>query len=444
MFLNSIYSCIILYCNFMTQISGDSLPFPTSTITHHSFEKTTLPEAFDVASEIMRDCILRNLYLEIYNKKTKLKDPDYDYHLPEIQASGTIDIPLVTSAQEIQGLMIFGDRMGSISLYDISRKMVLSKKEVSPGHRITSLTAETLHSGEVSITTVAVVARGDPIVYVYRYRSNDGKLHLSHVIQVSNVEPQEGKSVGDFPLEVKLSKYGLILAVILHNGSIHLYMIPEVKTVVNLPSEVDKLGRSAPTVVAVSVVLDEPPLKINKYDQIIAPICIEKRRTYQDVVSSLMKPVIETPLESVKEEKKVPPPAKGKDDKKDTKNVPILEEKKEEKKPSNVETNQETLYPATFIEEGKDYTPSLLSPKFRPSLYFLTEVICIPGSKQFFQPKSAFVTTKVVVVWTNTTKYCVYSLQSCFPHNTPALLYKALYSSERTQQKDAICLSLVE
>ena len=84
------------------------------------------------------------------------------------------------------------------------------------------------------VTTVAVVAKGDPVVRVYRYRAGEEKLGLCVELEVGKKgegQVKEGDDVSDFPCEVKLSKYGLVAAVALYNGNVLVYGIPEVKSV---------------------------------------------------------------------------------------------------------------------------------------------------------------------------------------------------------------------
>lgn len=40
------------------------------------------------------------------------------------------------------------------------------------GRKITQLAAESIVVGDVVVCTIAVIAKGDPNVYVYRYKSN--------------------------------------------------------------------------------------------------------------------------------------------------------------------------------------------------------------------------------------------------------------------------------
>ena len=47
--------------------------------------------------------------------------------MKELQSSGTIEIPLVTVGVDSERLMVFGDRMGGVYLYDINKKMILCK-----------------------------------------------------------------------------------------------------------------------------------------------------------------------------------------------------------------------------------------------------------------------------------------------------------------------------
>lgn len=91
------------------------------------------------------------------------------------------------------------------------------------------LACSTYLDGEVAITSIAVVLRGHPTVYVLRYRSGEVKLFISVQINVSKVKAADATTdVTSYPFECKFSKFGLHLAVSLYDGSMLLYELPEV------------------------------------------------------------------------------------------------------------------------------------------------------------------------------------------------------------------------
>lgn len=58
--------------------------------------------------------------------------------------------------------------------------------------------------------------------------------------------------------------------------------------------------------------------------------------------------------------------------------------------------------------------------------------------------KSAAITTKLGITWTNTIKYSIYSLKKISNNNIPSHLYFTLFHHERTKEKDQVKLELLE
>jgi hypothetical protein len=107
---------------------------------------------------------------------------------------------------------------------------------VIAGTRVEHISCSTYLDGEVSITSIAVILRGHPILYVFRYRSGEIKLFLSFQINVSKLKPSDPNTdISSFPFESKFSNYGMHLAVSLYDGSVLIYDIPEVT--INQPKE---------------------------------------------------------------------------------------------------------------------------------------------------------------------------------------------------------------
>jgi hypothetical protein len=104
------------------------------------------------------------------------------------------------------------------------------------------------------VTTVSVIAKGDPCVYILRYKSNEQKLYSSYQIAVSAVEPKEGNDISDYPYEVKLSKYGLLAAIAQYNGSLSIYSIPELKHTEEVEST-KKVGSNPPNGLVKQVII---------------------------------------------------------------------------------------------------------------------------------------------------------------------------------------------
>jgi uncharacterized protein (DUF488 family) len=104
------------------------------------------------------------------------------------------------------------------------------------GSRVEHLACSTYLDGEVAITSIAVVLRGHPNIYVLRYRSGEVKLFVTAQLNVSKVKATDASTdISSYPFECKFSMFGLHLAVSLYDGSVVVYELPEVT--VNQPKE---------------------------------------------------------------------------------------------------------------------------------------------------------------------------------------------------------------
>lgn len=135
---------------------------------------------------------MKQVYLGVHEIEKKKKDPNYEGAVKEIQSQGVIELEGVSvMGRDERGLgyLVVGDRCGTIYLLDVGKKLVLSKKEVVTGVRVEGLACCTYLDGEVAITTIAVIMRGQPNIYIYRYRTGELKLFHSFTIIVSKVKP---------------------------------------------------------------------------------------------------------------------------------------------------------------------------------------------------------------------------------------------------------------
>ena len=137
-----------------------------------------------------------------------------------------------------------------------------------------------------------MVARGDPRVFVFRFKSNEQKLYLNYQVQVSQTEEKEGNNISDYPYEVKLSKYGLVLAVALYNGSVALYSIPEIKRIESPPDSNKRVLPSGGMHPPQLINLDEPCVKISNSEGLVVFSGTPKKKTYKEMIDSMKKPVV--------------------------------------------------------------------------------------------------------------------------------------------------------
>jgi hypothetical protein len=97
--------------------------------------------------------------------------------------------------------MIIGDKFGNIHLLDVSRKLVLDKKEVPKykGKRIINISTACIEWVDTKLIYAAVVARASPIISIFVVKNNDNKIHHLYSLNVcpefenpENLENNEG------------------------------------------------------------------------------------------------------------------------------------------------------------------------------------------------------------------------------------------------------------
>ena len=72
-----------------------------------------------------------------------------------------------------QSKMIIGDKFGQVHLLDVSRKLVLDKKEVPKykGKRIINISTACIEWVDTKLIYAAVVARASPIVSIFVFKN---------------------------------------------------------------------------------------------------------------------------------------------------------------------------------------------------------------------------------------------------------------------------------
>jgi hypothetical protein len=61
---------------------------------------------------------------------------------------------------------MIGDKMGTLHLLDASRKIVLDKKTIFEGQRITDISSASIPWLDTHLSTIAVIARGSPDIKI--------------------------------------------------------------------------------------------------------------------------------------------------------------------------------------------------------------------------------------------------------------------------------------
>lgn len=136
-----------------------------------------------------------------------------------------------------QSKMIIGDKFGQVHLLDVSRKLVLDKKEVPKykGKRIINISTACIEWVDTKLIYAAVVARASPIVSIFVFKNNDNKIHHLYSANVcpeienpDNLENNEGQTYGQLPSEANLSMDCEFLSVSSFDGTIKIIKMPAI------------------------------------------------------------------------------------------------------------------------------------------------------------------------------------------------------------------------
>ena len=112
--------------------------------------------------------------------------------LSEKQGTGQKEL-----SHNLQSKSILGDKFGHIHLLDVSRKLVLDKKEFPryEGRRIVSISTACLEWVDTRLIYAAVVARASPIISIVVFKNNENKFRHLYSIntmpEVDNVDALE-------------------------------------------------------------------------------------------------------------------------------------------------------------------------------------------------------------------------------------------------------------
>jgi hypothetical protein len=81
---------------------------------------------------------------------------------------------------------ILGDKFGHIHLLDVSRKIVLDKKEFPKydSRRIVSISTACLEWVDTRIIYAAIAARASPIISIVVFKNNENKFHHLYSINM--------------------------------------------------------------------------------------------------------------------------------------------------------------------------------------------------------------------------------------------------------------------
>ena len=75
----------------------------------------------------------------MFEIEQKKKDSNYEGSVKEYCSQNTIDLPnvaCISSKSNQHNHLLAGDKNGTLFLLDLAKKVVFSKKEISPGRRV--------------------------------------------------------------------------------------------------------------------------------------------------------------------------------------------------------------------------------------------------------------------------------------------------------------------
>lgn len=129
-----------------------------------------------------------------------------------------------------------GDKFGTIHLFDVSRKLVLDKKQLfEVPRRILNITTATLAWVETKLTYISVITRGNPYIKLLCFKHNENKLYLlyninlcPHLPNPDNLESNPEQSYLELPAEAKISFDCLFMSVTSFNGDVRIIKLPPI------------------------------------------------------------------------------------------------------------------------------------------------------------------------------------------------------------------------
>lgn len=88
---------------------------------------------------------------------------------------------------------------------------------------VVNIDSVTIPYGSEYLTTVALVARGDPKVYIMRYLSSDNRIFVNYEVILKQTE----NNATNYPQSIKISYFSEFIAISTYKGDVFLYSIPE-------------------------------------------------------------------------------------------------------------------------------------------------------------------------------------------------------------------------
>ncbi len=356
--------------------------------------------------------------------------------------------------------LLVGDKTGNILLLDLNKRSMTTRKEVVPERRITDISAVTIPFEDGYLTTFSVILHATQEVYIYRYKISDYQIKHSFTIKCAKSVQggvNEKTEVGEFPFKAVISPDCLYISIILYNGNVEVYRIPEpLPTVIKGPEEPQNyahlqlpvLTKPVTTAPAGKANPLNPTLKSQGKDAAannptpVQPVPGEPYELFPVKKIQLKSPEIEKDAKDAllamllgNEPEPVAQPEKGKDakkapEKKGTKDVaPPKEEVKVD--PLKKEYKQNPVKTFAGLKRGPDGDLSdfVEPPLYYPDLYYIQTPVVVQDThqKQFSFEKVVDVTSDIVCVWKQTTWIDLYELEKVTVDSVPIYILTSVF-----------------
>ena len=368
--------------------------------------------------------------------------------------------------------LLVGDKSGNVLLLDLNKRALTTRKEIVPERRIIDISAVTIPFEDTYLTTFSVISHATQEVFIYQYKLVDHTMKPLYSIRCAkNVQTINNETeVGEFPFKAVISSEGSYISIILYNGNVEVYKIPEPLATpkggedqggyvsflqpglqvppMNAPTKVNNsavpakgLEKGAPQLqtqaqtpaqlLAANTIELFPVKKI----MLKAP---EVEKDPREVLLSLLcgPPEVDpnVQLEKAKEANvaardKKPPVQKGKE-------APQLV--KEETKPIITPTDLlkkeymqnpiKTFKELRRSSEG-DNSEYVEPPLYYPDIYYLQTPVIVQDTsqKQFSFEKVVDLTSDMICVWRQTNTFDIYELEKVTIEHVPAYIIASVF-----------------
>jgi len=368
-------------------------------------------------------------------------------------------------------LLFAGDRYGYVTIFDMNKRNMIVKREIAAERRVTGISVISHKYEDTDLITFSVVLHAHKEVYIYRMRTSDNKpVHCFTIVCARNIQAvTEGTKASEMPYKSILAPDGRYISVILYNGSVEVYRIPDPPAV--LPGTQVSEPSSINLKIPVKNTLTVPGM--NPVPQIKTPERISPVNSKEFPKGSLAAGSLGSLGGEVKELKKMKTIAlKSPEVDKNIEEklfalvlgeVPAGLQPVEEKKVNNVTTTvkdakkagkggkeekeiEKTIPPEFFQKkfeqneeqvyqkferspETGDISEDLEPPKYYPFLFYGQSSIIIQDNskKQLGIEKTAYITTNIVCVWKQHKLIETYTLETPTKDDVPLYMLNNLF-----------------